>query len=209
MKNNYGLVDHCKKALAEKWGYVWGTYGKVLTSDLLQRKLTQYPKEVGRYLDYIKRNYINKRAADCVGLIKSFVWWNSKEPVYDADTDKSANGMFNAAKISGNIEMLPEIPGACLWKDGHVGVYIGNGKVIEAKGTKYGVIQSPIKGIGANKWTHWFFCPYIEYVDEVTAYKAIIQEHIKLDAPEILWDLLDKHPYAKDLYRKLVDSYKK
>ena len=46
MKNNIGLIEHCEKALKEGWGYVYGTYGKVLTSSLLQNKLQQYPKEV-------------------------------------------------------------------------------------------------------------------------------------------------------------------
>ena len=30
VKNSDGLVAHCKRVLAEQWGYVWGTYGKVL-----------------------------------------------------------------------------------------------------------------------------------------------------------------------------------
>lgn len=209
MKNNIGLVDHCEKALKEGWGYVWGTYGKILTPVLLDSKLKRYPKEVGKYLDYIQKNYIGKRTADCVGLIKAYVWWNGNDPVYAAETDKSANGMFEASNVKGLIDTLPEIPGILVWKDGHIGAYVGAGKVIESKGTKYGVVQTPLKGLTATKWTHWCLCPYIEYIDKVTAYKAVIQEHVKLDAPELLWKLLDQHPYAKDLYRKLAESYKR
>lgn len=40
----------------------------------------------------------------------------------------------------------------------HVGLYIGNGKVIEAKGTKYGVVESDI-----SKWTHAAELKYTRY----------------------------------------------
>jgi hypothetical protein len=208
MKNNYDLVEHCKRTLAESWGYVYGTYGKVLTPDLLQRKLTQYPDNIKKYQDYIKQNYIGKRVADCVGLIKSFLWWNGKDPVYTAETDKSANGMYEAANTKNNINTLPELPGILVWKDGHIGVYIGDGRVIESKGTKYGVVQTPLKGSGATAWTHWCLCPYIEYVDQITHYKTIIQAHCQFSHPQGVWELMDKHQYAPDLYRKWAASYK-
>lgn len=40
----------------------------------------------------------------------------------------------------------------------HVGLYIGNGKVVEAKGTKYGVVESDI-----SKWTHAAELKYTNY----------------------------------------------
>lgn len=208
MKTNLGLVEHCKKALAERWGYVYGTYGKVLTMELFNQKLKQYPTNIEKYKDYILQHHINKRTTDCVGLIKSYIWWNGKDPVYSASTDLSANGMYEKAEIKDTNDCIPEIPGICVWRNGHIGVYIGNGQVIEAKGTLYGVIQSPLKGPGSNNWTHWLLCPYIQYEDVIPAYKAIIQKHVKLDAPELLWNLFDQHPYKNDLYRKLAKSYK-
>jgi len=209
MLNNIGLVEHCKKALAEGWGYVWGTYGKVLTESLLSAKLQQYPDNIRKYLDYIRKNYIGKRVVDCVGLIKAYIWWQNGDPVYTPESDKSANGMYQAAKIKGSIETMPELPGTLVWKDGHIGVYLGYGQVAEAKGTKYGVIKTPLKGLLATKWTNWCLCPYIDYVDEIEAYKAIILEHVNLDAPQLLWDVLDAHQYRYELYRKLADSYKR
>lgn len=209
MKNNIGLVEHCEKALAEGWGYVYGTYGKVLTSDLLQRKLTQYPDNIKKHQGYIEKNYMGKRVTDCVGLIKSFVWWDGKGPVYDSKTDKSANGMFEAAGMKGPVSEFPELPGVCLWKSGHVGVYQGNGKVIEAKGTKYGVVQTPIKGLGATKWTHWFFCPYIDYVSAAAVYKAIILKHIPFTVPDGVWKSVYTHPYPEEWLRKWAESYKR
>lgn len=163
-KNNIGLVEHVKKALSEKWGYVWGTFGQVLTPTLFQQKLKQYPDGVGKFQTFISRNWLNRRTADCVGLIKSYMWWNKDNPLYTSATDKSADGMYAAAKEKGTLSTIPEIPGICVWKKGHVGIYIGNKQVIEARGTEKGVIQSPLTGPGAAGWTHWYKCPYIEYV---------------------------------------------
>lgn len=165
---NIKLVEHSKMALKEKWGYVYGTFGTVLNEPLLQQKLKQYPSNVKVYEDFIRKNWMNKRVADCVGLIKSYLWWNDGKVKYTPATDKSANGMYNLAKEKGPINTIPEIPGIIVWKNNHVGVYVGNGQVIESRGTKYGVIQSPLKGNGSAGWTNWLKCPYIQYKEVAT-----------------------------------------
>jgi hypothetical protein len=163
MLTNIGLVNHAKKALSENWGYVWGTFGQILTTSLLKEKTIQYPSNVGIYEDFIMTHWLNKRSVDCVGLIKSYMWWNGQDPIYNPSTDVNANGMFELSSEKGEIKSLPEIPGLCLWRKGHIGVYIGGGQVIEARGTKEGVVQTPVTGEGANTWTHWLKCPYIGY----------------------------------------------
>lgn len=165
-KTNLGLVEHAKMALSQKWGYVYGCYGQTLTSALLQSKLNQYPDNVKQYEAFIRANWMNSRVADCVGLIKSYLWWTDTGPSYTAVTDVSADGMYEKATKKGSLSSLPEVPGVCLRKSGHIGVYIGNGWVIESKGTKYGVVKTPLKGAGANAWTHWLECPFITYVKE-------------------------------------------
>ena len=167
-KTNIGLVDHVEMALAQKWGYVLGTWGQVLTPTILEQKRKQCGDGVERYLDFINEYWIGHRTSDCVGTIKSYLWWTPTGPVYDSTTDVSADGMYDAAKVKDPLSSLPEIPGLCVRKPGHIGVYIGNGWVIESKGTKYGVVRTPLRGIGANSWTHWLECPYIEYIKEET-----------------------------------------
>jgi hypothetical protein len=159
--NNLELVEYAKHALSEKWGYVWGTWGQILTPDLLAAKLRQYPEGIQPYFDFINKSWINRHVTDCVGLIKGY-YWNGK---YNASSDVSADGMYDKAKEKGDISTIPDIPGICVHKAGHIGVYIGNGQVIEAHGTKYGVIQTPLKGAGSTPWTHWLKCSFIEYIE--------------------------------------------
>lgn len=55
------------------------------------------------------------------------------------------------------------IPGLIVHATGHVGVYIGNGYVIEAMGTRYGVVKTRV---ASRNWTGWCKNPYINYVEE-------------------------------------------
>ena len=162
MKTNKGLVDHCKKALDEGWGYVWGTYGQVLTESRLRFKAVQYPGIFkAQKLEYIRKNYLNKRTADCGGLIKSYLWWTGNDAVYTPASDLSVDGMYQFSQENGEISSLPEIPGLIVWHKGHVGVYEGAGGVIEARGTIYGVIRTKLS---ERPWTHWFKHNDIDYV---------------------------------------------
>ena len=74
--------------------------------------------------------------------------------------DIGANQMYYSASESGPISTIPEIPGLAVWHDGHIGVYIGHGEVIEAMGTRYGVVKTQFAGRG---WTHWLKIAYINY----------------------------------------------
>ena len=61
------------------------------------------------------------------------------------------------------MDTMPEIVGLAVWKQGHIGVYIGNGYVIEAMGTKYGVVKTELAGQG---WEGWCKIPSIHYLEE-------------------------------------------
>ena len=88
-------------------------------------------------------------------------------PTYQAKYDTCVQ--YSAATQKGQISSLPELPGVLVYMPGHVGVYIGNGEVIESAGTAYGVVKSklPVSYTGG-RWTHWYQCPYIEYKDTNT-----------------------------------------
>ena len=78
--------------------------------------------------------------------------------------DKSANGMFEYAKTKGmeygTISSIPDIRGIAVRYDGHVGVYVGNGEVVEERGFAYGCEKTKLKD---RKWTHWYKLPWIKY----------------------------------------------
>ena len=163
-KNAHDLVAYANHAWESGWGYVWGTYGHVLTESLLDSKLQQYPDGVGKFEDFIRANWLDGRTTDCVGLIKGYGWLDPESLTIKYGTngmpDIGANTMFHNATVSGPISTIPDNPGLAVWMDGHIGVYIGGGEVIEASGTKIGVIKTQLAGRG---WTHWLVVPYISY----------------------------------------------
>lgn len=166
-KNNLDLVKWSEFAADKGWGYVWGTYGTVLSPDFLESKIIQYPDEVGGKEDFIRENWLVKRTADCVGLIKGYSWYDTASQmtilVSNGMPDIGADTMYENATEKGTIDTIPEIPGLAVWKEGHIGVYIGDGKVVEAYGTTSGVIRSELANGG---WTHWLKIPYISYIEQ-------------------------------------------
>lgn len=166
-KNNLDLVKWAIHANESKWGYVYGTYGSVLNETLLTGKISQYPDEVGGYEDFIRQHWLGGRTADCVGLIKGYSWYNTETKHLEIGSngmpDISANAMFENASEKGTIDTIPEIPGLAVWHEGHIGIYIGNGEVMQAANTEAGVIRTPISQSG---WTHWLKIPYIQYINE-------------------------------------------
>ena len=173
-KNNLDLVAYVTQAWENNWGYVWGTYGNVLTQSMFDYKLAQYPEGVGNYKDFIEDNWLGRRTADCIGLIKGYGWLDASTltigygengvPDYGADqTYRYAVQNGTEGADYGGMSAMPEIPGLMLWKSGHVGVYIGGGYAIEAMGTKYGVVKTEVAGRG---WSGWCKLPYLTYLEE-------------------------------------------
>lgn len=166
-KNNLDIVKWAIHAQENGWGYVYGTYGSVLDEALLTSKIAQYPDEVGGYENFIRQNWLGGRTADCVGLIKGYGWYNTETAQIEIGAngmpDIGADTMYENAAEKGTIDTIPEIPGLAVWHEGHIGIYIGNGEVIQAANTNAGVIRTPI---GQTGWTHWLKIPYISYIEE-------------------------------------------
>ena len=155
-KTAKGLVEYALAQLGRPYWY--GTFGQAASKELCDQKKNQYPKQYT--WDY---DGTTAKVHDCVGLIKGYLWGNGPEdvnPVYDPAQDLSANMMRSACKTKGEMATMPEIPGLLVFFDKHVGVYIGNGEVIEARSRKYGVYKSKLAD---RPWTSWGYCPYITY----------------------------------------------
>lgn len=169
-KNNLDLVKWAQMAYDNKWGYVWGSHGNVLTANELKRLEKTFGSHVTDKEEYIKSHWLGRRTSDCVGLIKGYGWYDETSGTIKYGTngmkDVTADGMFNSAVEKGPISTIPDIPGIAVWHQGHIGVYIGNGYVIHAANTYDGVIKTPITSSG---WTHWLKVPYINYIEETEA----------------------------------------
>lgn len=163
-KNAGDLVMWAWEAYNDHWGYVWGTYGQILTQESFESLCERFPDHVENYHDFIQNNWVGRRTADCAGLIKSYLWFNpdSHQIVYGSNgfSDMTADVMYNSSTVNGTIDTLPETPGLGVWHQGHVGIYIGDGWVIQASGTESGVIKTRLDG---SSFTNWFEIPGIQY----------------------------------------------
>ena len=165
-KTNTGLVSYALAQLGKPYWY--GCFGQKGTAALLTAKARQYPTMYTTSRVYNCRKQYGVKVHDCVGLIKGYLWCDSNTddtPKYVAAQDKSAGGMYNACKIRGYMNTMPDIPGILVFLPGHVGVYIGGGYVVEASGFSKGVIKTKLAGRG---WERWGKCPYITYTGAET-----------------------------------------
>ena len=139
--------------------YVWGAQGERVDNraDLekwVRRKETSR-READRALAYIKKaTKTPLYAFDCSGLI--IHWLRDIKGLIDHDTN--AQGLYKQCKQQGKLGAWQMQPGDLVFrysftkgKMGHVGVYVGNGMVIEAKGRDYGVVNLHLSFGG---WTH-------------------------------------------------------
>lgn len=90
-------------------------------------------------------------AVDCSGLIYSYCGGNRTSMLYDAQ----ANGRDWGYVSDG----IPNIHGLGLSRPNHVGVYVGNGMEIDARGDDYGVCYQAV----GDRWECWFKLTAITY----------------------------------------------
>ena len=159
------IVSFVINAKNQGWGYVYAAQGQLYTPELAEA--WGRAGRAGKDYDYFVRRcarWFGHIVVDCSGLIVEA--YRSRIPGYG---DMSANTVFSRAVQTGGIETIPEIPGLCVWKSGHIGVYIGNRKVIEAAGTETGVILSHLRAPGSiRRWTSWGMMADVDYSDAST-----------------------------------------
>lgn len=121
---------------------------------------------------------------DCVGLIKAILWgWRGDvTATYGGATYKAngvpdigANSMMNTYCKDVSKDFSNIIPGEAVWMDGHIGIYIGDGLVVEATSKWAGkVLISALGNIGAKgtyvrTWTKHGKLPWISYAENMVS----------------------------------------
>lgn len=138
-----------------------GTFGQVASQSLLDQKKKQYPSQ---YTANDFKSQFGLRVHDCVGLIKGYLWNDERGMVvYTPAQDKDVSGYYQNCYEIGNITDIPEVEGLLVFMKGHVGVYIGHGEVIEAKGHKFGVVKTKLS---ERPWTSYGKLKWLKYEED-------------------------------------------
>ena len=151
------LIEKFQEALDDHWGYIWGTAGVEWTAAKQKEleKTTDADRAMSRQYG---SKWIGHMVADCSGL---FTWafrqlggtmYHGSNTMYLKWCVNK--GELKKGKRTDNGTLKPGTA-VFVWNGktySHVGLYIGVEQVIEAAGTKQGVITSKVS---ASKWTHW------------------------------------------------------
>ena len=178
--------------LQESWGYIYGTWGRMWTQKLQEAWEQPSHKNWDQTLQYGSK-WIGHMVTDCSGLIRWALYQLHEEIIHQAyyqytDASKAKGKLVDGKRDDGQ----PLLPGTAVFLQGdearihHVGVYVGHGICIEAKGTRWGVVTSE-----PAHWDHWGELKAVDY----TAAAALEDE----PAPEI-------PERDRPLFRAVVDN---
>ena len=168
----FDLIALFKQALANHWGYIWGAYGQTWTKAKQRAATREMTVKYGS-------KWIGHRVADCSGL----VYWAFKQlggTIYHGSHTQYVSYTTARGDLSnGNrADGQPLKPGTAVFKKKkatagqksyngynyhHVGLYIGDGTVIEAEGTINGVVISKV-----STWNAWGELKGVDYSDGST-----------------------------------------
>ena len=176
------FINMLIKAKDSNTVYCTGMFGQPITENSINQLTKQYPKQYTDDKVKVLKNLIGKNyfGFDCVCLVKGVLWgWNgdnakeyggakyNSNNVPDVDTE----GLYVKCETSADFSKI--IPGALVWMKGHVGIYIGNGDVIECTNAWTGnVLVSKLGNLGytgkyvRNAWKGWGKLPYVDYSSE-------------------------------------------
>ena len=198
-KENGGITYH-----KDRWGYVLGGQGELYTEELAKKwaNARRSGKTAAYFLKSAKQWYSPpRRIVDCSGLIVQAL--RTFKPDY---TDRSANTFKAQFTKSGDIRNIPETAGLAVWKDGHIGVYLGNGKVCESRGVAYGVV---ISDLNSQKWTHYGKLKGVEYDDTYVVFekeqKPVAYQIYTVKKGDTLWEIAKRYKTTVSALARLND----
>ena len=137
--------------------YVWGAQGETAITEAWIKKRETSAINAQRAIALCKKRVAEGKSYiasfDCSGLIVYFLMKNNL-----LKSDTSSRGLFEMCKEIKTRDKL--MPGDFVFRHNgtkihHVGVYIGDGQVIEAKGRDDGVVQQGIDQSGKGYWNRY------------------------------------------------------
>lgn len=160
MPTGIEIAEKARIPLNEHWGYIFATSGQVWTQaaqDKIEKTKTDDPNY--KYSIQYGSKWIGRKVADCSGLV---VWVHNH---FGIRLPHGSNNMYKNGYLKEKGVCNDSIPvGALVFKlrepsdYHHVGIYIGNNTVVEAQGSKAGVVKSTLSG-----WTHYGLVNGIDY----------------------------------------------
>ena len=167
--NASDVVELFKYALKNDYGYIYGRAGELWTQ-AKQEAMNKTTAEKYAMARKYGKKWIGHYVADCSGL---FHWaygklgsymYHGSNTMYNSYC--SAKGQLKAGKRTDGQALKPGtavfVYKASEKKYTHVGLYIGDGYVIEAASTQSGVIKSKANN---SKWTNWGELIHTRYGD--------------------------------------------
>jgi len=159
-----------------KYGYVYGAQGEIISPQVLEDLKRKYgsaaPNGAKYYEEERVKKWIGHKAADCSGLVMVIF-----QALNIYKNDMTANDlMVNTIEIEkddlseGDLAFKTNVRGQAV----HVGIYIGGGVVVHARGTDYGVVATTDNEFKWSKFgrlvipipeRHWAQ-PYYDYLQE-------------------------------------------
>ncbi len=186
------LIDLWWSAIWDKWGYIWGRYGQVWTKANQAAATREQTVRWGE-------QWVGHHVADCSGLaywafatLGGYVFHGSNTIWNQYVTGRCA--LKFGVRTDGK-EILPGDPVfKKRTKNGavnrhHIGYYAGDGAVIEAKGTRWGVVTSRLE-----EWdetAHWLNVEYENGV--IYMAKPVLRKGSSGDSVKELQELLNKY----------------
>lgn len=181
MMKSKQFIEMLKKAEASKTLYILGCFGAPMNDNNKQRYTNNY--------DYNKKPerkaMIMAASADtfgfdCVCLIKGILWgWNADASKVYGGAGYACNGVPDIGADTIITRCNPSTtdfsqikPGWLVWMTGHVGIYVGDGKVIECTPKWSNNVQySNLGNLGykTGNYRMWSKCgklPYVDYSDQ-------------------------------------------
>lgn len=198
------LIQHCMRFYNEGWGYIYGASGQIWTQ-------AQQDAATDEQIRLYGQQWVGKHVIDCSG-----VWYLAMRELgsymYHGSNTMWKSYTVNRGALKGGKRTDGQQlkPGSAIFtgndQDGrnHVGIYVGDGKVLEAGGTQKGVI---LTAVTASKWTWWAEMKYIDYEGTApapgpdtkpTLRRGSAGEYVTLLQTKLIQRGYDLSPYGAD-----------